>query len=104
MAELVFMTHAWGRFRVRSKLLKNGFGRQWAPGVRRLHPHFLACAGGRWIGLLLGMLNLETVPRPDGEYIRSMFDRMAERYDTFTFCMSFGGAKALRNEALKGIR
>lgn len=49
------------------------------------------------------MLNLESVRQPDSDYIRSMFDRMAERYDAFTFWMSLGGAKALRAEALKEI-
>lgn len=50
------------------------------------------------------MINLESVPRPDGDYIRTMFDRMARNYDAFTFWMSLGGAKALRNETLKGLR
>lgn len=50
------------------------------------------------------MLNLESVERPDPAYIRSMFDRMARRYDAFTFWMSFGGASAMRSEALKNLR
>lgn len=50
------------------------------------------------------MLNLESVPQPDADYIRTMFDRMARRYDAFTFWMSFGGAARLRAEALKGLR
>lgn len=50
------------------------------------------------------MLNLESVERPDPAYIRSMFDRMARRYDAFTFWMSLGGAGAMRSEALKDLR
>ncbi len=50
------------------------------------------------------MINLESVPKPDGDYIRTMFDRMARNYDAFTFWMSFGGAKALRSEALKDLK
>jgi ubiquinone/menaquinone biosynthesis C-methylase UbiE len=50
------------------------------------------------------MLNLESVSRPDADYIRTMFDRMARRYDTFTFWMSFGGAARMRAEALKDLR
>ena len=50
------------------------------------------------------MLNLESVERPDPAYIRTMFDRMARRYDAFTFWMSFGGAAAMRSEALKELK
>ena len=50
------------------------------------------------------MLNLESIPQPDADYIRTMFDRMARRYDTFTFWMSFGGAARMRAEALKDLR
>lgn len=50
------------------------------------------------------LLNLESIPQPDAEYIRSMFDRMAERYDAFTFWMSWGRAKAMRAAALRDLR
>lgn len=50
------------------------------------------------------MLNLESVPSPDSAYIRSMFDRMAERYDAFTFWMSAGQAKKMRATTLRDLR
>jgi demethylmenaquinone methyltransferase/2-methoxy-6-polyprenyl-1,4-benzoquinol methylase len=50
------------------------------------------------------MLNLESVARPDAAYIRTMFDRMASRYDAFTFWMSLGGAGRLRAQALKELK
>lgn len=50
------------------------------------------------------MIDLTSVPRPDPEYIRSMFDRMARRYDAFTFWMSLGSAARMRAETLSGIR
>jgi demethylmenaquinone methyltransferase/2-methoxy-6-polyprenyl-1,4-benzoquinol methylase len=50
------------------------------------------------------LLNLESVPQPDAEYIRAMFDRMAGRYDAFTFWMSAGQAKHMRAAALRDLR
>jgi len=50
------------------------------------------------------LLNLESVPQPDAEYIRAMFDRMAQRYDAFTFWMSWGQAKKMRAVALRDVR
>jgi demethylmenaquinone methyltransferase/2-methoxy-6-polyprenyl-1,4-benzoquinol methylase len=50
------------------------------------------------------LLNLESVPQPDAKYIHAMFDRMAERYDAFTFWMSWGQAKKMRSAALRDLR
>jgi demethylmenaquinone methyltransferase / 2-methoxy-6-polyprenyl-1,4-benzoquinol methylase len=49
-------------------------------------------------------LNFESVGKPDESYIRSMFDRMARRYDTFTFLTGFGQARRWRVKALRHLK
>jgi demethylmenaquinone methyltransferase/2-methoxy-6-polyprenyl-1,4-benzoquinol methylase len=48
-------------------------------------------------------LNLDATPAPDAEYIRSMFDRMARRYDWFTAVIGFGQAQRWRRAALAPV-
>ena len=52
---------------------------------------------------LLSPLNLDSPPKPDAEYIRSMFNRMARRYDAFTLLTGFGQAARWRRRALSTI-
>lgn len=52
----------------------------------------------------LPWVNLESPPKPDADYIRTMFDRMARRYDAFTLLTGFGQAQRWRRETLKPVR
>jgi demethylmenaquinone methyltransferase/2-methoxy-6-polyprenyl-1,4-benzoquinol methylase len=49
-------------------------------------------------------LNFESPEQPDAAYIRTMFDRMARRYDLFTALTGFGQAARWRAGALAAIR
>jgi demethylmenaquinone methyltransferase/2-methoxy-6-polyprenyl-1,4-benzoquinol methylase len=48
-------------------------------------------------------LNLESQDKPDADYIRAMFDRMARGYDTFTLLTGFGQAQRWRSRALSCV-
>ena len=51
----------------------------------------------------LSPLNLKSPDAPDADYIRSMFNRMARRYDAFTLLTGFGQAARWRRRALSTI-
>lgn len=52
----------------------------------------------------LPWINFKSPSKPDPDYIRTMFDRMARRYDTFTLLTGFGQAQRWRRETLKPVR
>jgi len=50
------------------------------------------------------MINLESPQAPDAAYIRTMFDRMARRYDAFTALIGLGQTHRWRAHALEPLR
>src|SRR5690348_2392623 len=48
--------------------------------------------------------NFKIPEKPDDQYIRTMFDRMARRYDIFTKLIGLGQDQRLRQETLKDLK